>query len=255
MENEDIVSNDENTKNKNEVIKESKSASNAIMGESIIIVFLGFIIFVIYQKLFNYLIAKIVFYFFLILIVLFNLLLISSILDWISAIRIERIEEEIRAEEKEYAGIDISNRALRSEKLYKINQKELMKYYDMNLAQTKFLTGLGIGMILSGVIITIGTIVAYSFLQPDIALLIIGNLTGILLDFMGTIYIKMYTKNLEAAVRFHGKIAESNSLLLANSIANKIENEDLRERTLSDISKEIVRGMKERAYKDDENEK
>lgn len=50
----------------------------------------------------------------------------------------------------------------------------------------------------------------------------------------------MYTQNLEAAVKFHAKFAESNQLLLANSIANKIENANLREQTLSDISKEIV---------------
>lgn len=43
-----------------------------------------------------------------------------------------------------------------------------------------------------------------------------------------------------AAVRFHAKFAESNNLLLANSIANKIENEELREVTLSEISKQIV---------------
>ena len=39
---------------------------------------------------------------------------------------------------------------------------------------------------------------------------------------------------------FHAKFAESNHLLLANSIANKIENEELRETTLSEIAKDIV---------------
>ncbi len=50
----------------------------------------------------------------------------------------------------------------------------------------------------------------------------------------------MYTQNVEAAVRFHAKFAESNNLLLANSIANKIENDELRETTLSEIAKEII---------------
>lgn len=50
----------------------------------------------------------------------------------------------------------------------------------------------------------------------------------------------MYTKNIEAAVKFHAKFAESNKLLLANLIANKIEDDKLREVTLSEISKNII---------------
>ena len=67
-----------------------------------------------------------------------------------------------------------------------------------------------------------------------------GNVSGVVVDFIGAIFIKMYTKNLKAAVKFHAKFAESNNLLLANSIANKIENADLREKTLASISKEII---------------
>lgn len=50
----------------------------------------------------------------------------------------------------------------------------------------------------------------------------------------------MYTKNIEASVKFHAKFAESNNLLLANSIANKIDDDKLRENTLSEISKNII---------------
>ena len=68
----------------------------------------------------------------------------------------------------------------------------------------------------------------------------VGSFSGIIVDFIGAIFIKMYTKNIEAAVKFHAKFAESNNLLLANSIANKIEDERLREDTLSEISKRII---------------
>ena len=36
--------------------------------------------------------------------------------------------------------------------MFRMNQKELMRYYDMNLTQTKFLSGLGIMMIILGVL-------------------------------------------------------------------------------------------------------
>lgn len=52
--------------------------------------------------------------------------------------------------------------------------------------------------------------------------------------------LKMYIKNIDATVKFHAKFAESNNLLLANSIANKIEDTQIRENTLSEISKSII---------------
>lgn len=115
-----------------------------------------------------------------------------------------------------------------------------MRYYTMNLTQTKFLSILGIVMILAGIVITLISCVIYISVESDKMLLVIGNISGIVVDFIGAIFIKMYTQNLEAAVKFHAKFAESNQLLLANSIANKIENANLREQTLPDISKEIV---------------
>jgi hypothetical protein len=72
----------------------------------------------------------------------------------------------------------------------------------------------------------------------------VGSLSGIVVDFIGAIFIKMYTKNIEAAVKFHAKFAESNNLLLANSIANKIEDDKIREDTLSEISKNIILAKK-----------
>lgn len=63
---------------------------------------------------------------------------------------------------------------------------------------------------------------------------------AILINFVGAVFIRMYTHNVEAAVKFHAKFAESNNLLLANSIANKIEDEKLREETLSEIAKDII---------------
>ena len=72
--------------------------------------------------------------------------------------KIEKLEEDAKREEKEFLEIDPEKRSLRAEKLFRMNQKELMRYYDMNLAQTKFLSGLGIMMILFGIIIVAGSL-------------------------------------------------------------------------------------------------
>lgn len=117
----------------------------------------------------------------------------------------------------------------------------------MNLAQTKFLSGLGIMMIIFGILIVAASLYMYTSLDADKVLLLVGSLSGIVVDFIGAIFIKMYTKNIEAAVKFHAKFAESNSLLLANSIANKIEDDKIREDTLSEISKSIISTKKSTA--------
>lgn len=226
---------DDNSKQQNE----SKKASNGILGSIFMAIILGIFAGLIYR--FNkFLIVKIIFWIIVLLAILCCMLTISFLFDWKAAKKIEELEKRAREEEKEFLEIDPSKRALRAEKLFKMNQKELMRYYDMNLAQTKFLSGLGIMMIIFGVLIVVVSLLLYIYTDSDKILLIVGNVSGIIVDFVGAIFIKMYTQNVEAAVRFHAKFAESNNLLLANSIANKIENDELREKTLSEIAKDII---------------
>lgn len=173
---------------------------------------------------------------------------ISCFFDYKESKKIEKLEEDAKREEKEFSEINPEKRSLRAEKMFRMNQKELMRYYDMNLAQTKFLSGLGIMMIVVGVLIVMASLYMYISLGTDKMLLSVGSLSGIVVDFIGAIFIKMYTKNIEAAVKFHAKFAESNNLLLANSIAHKIDDNILRETTLSEIAKYIILAKK---YKDD----
>lgn len=218
---------------------ESKKALNGIQGGIVLAIILAILAFL-EHKLYVYVIGKIIFWFIVCLAVFCGLVAISCLFDWKTAKKVEKLEEEARREELEFAEIDFNKRALRAEKMFKMNQKELMRYYDMNLAQTKFLSVLGIVMIILGIFIVVASFVIYVYTNADRMLLLVGNLSGILIDFVGAVFIRMYTQNVEAAVRFHAKFAESNNLLLAHSIANKIEDGKLREETLSEIAKEII---------------
>ena len=191
-------------------------------------------------KFYEFSIGKIVFWIILLFAVLCFLVAVSCFFDWKAAKKVEKLEADAREEEKEFSEIDPSKRVLRAEKMFKMNQKELMRYYDMNLAQTKFLSGLGIMMIIFGILIVVASLIMYMYTDADKTLLLVGNISGIIVDFVGAVFIKMYTQNVKAAVRFHAKFAESNNLLLANLIVNKIENEELREKTLAEIAKDII---------------
>ena len=230
-----------NTKKNEKQTGELQKAKNGIIGGIVLGVILSIVTLQVYTSdLFEFPIGKTLVFMLGILAFICYMVAVSWAWDLKEITRINRLEEEARKEEKEFSEIDPSQRALRAEKLYKLNQKELMRYYDMNLAQTKFLSVLGIVMIVVGIIIVAISIFSYIYLNVDAAILITGNISGIVVDFVGAIFIKMYTQNIDAAVKFHSKFAESNHLLLANSIANKIENADLREKTLSEIAKEIV---------------
>ena len=222
------------------VQKKSDKDRNGIIGGLVFGILLIFLVYQIYNKIFDFPIGQILVYIIGFLVFICFMVSVSSFFDLKESKKMEKLEEEARREEKEFSEIDPEKRALRAEKMFRINQKELMRYYDMNLAQTKFLSGLGIIMVIFGILIVGVTLYMYTSFETDKILLVVGSLSGIAVDFIGAIFIRMYTKNIEAAVKFHAKFAESNNLLLANSIANKIENDKIRENTLSDISRNII---------------
>ena len=226
------------TEKKNQ--KKSQKDMNGLIGGLIFGLLFVFVAYQIYNKLIGFPIGQILVYIIGFCAFICFMVSVSCFFDYKESKKMEKLDEEARREEKEFSEIAPEKRALRAEKMFRMNQKELMRYYDMNLAQTKFLSGLGIMMIIFGILIVVASLYMYASFDSDKILLLVGSLSGIVVDFIGAIFIKMYTKNIEAAVKFHAKFAESNNLLLANSIANKIDDNKLREDTLSEISKNII---------------
>lgn len=227
-------------KTEKEISKKSQKDMNGVIGSLVCGIFLAFVTYQIYFKLFEFPIGQILAYIIGFFAFICFMVSVSCFFDYKESKKMEKLDEDARREEKEFTEIDPEKRALRAEKMFRMNQKELMRYYDMNLAQTKFLSGLGIIMIIFGISIVVASLYMYKSLDSDRVILFVGSLSGIVVDFIGAIFIKMYTKNIEAAVKFHAKFAESNNLLLANSIANKIDDDKTREDTLSEISKSII---------------
>lgn len=226
--------------NKKEEQKKSKKNLNGVISCILLGICFLFIAYQVYIPLNKFPVGQILAYIIGFFALVCFMASISGFLDYKESRKIEQLEEDALREEQEFSKIDLAERALRAEKMFRMNQKELMRYYDMNLAQTKFLSLLGILMITFGVLTVAASLCIYIAIDADKTLLFVGSISGIIVDFIGAIFIKMYTKNIEAAVKFHAKFADSNNLLLANSIANKIENEQIRETTLSENSKNIV---------------
>ena len=203
----------EPNKSEQKIQKKSEKDRNGIIGGLVFGILLAFLAYQIYEKMFDFPIGQILVYILGFLSFICFMVSVSSFFDLKESKKLEKLEEEARREEKEFSEIDPKKRALRAEKMFRMNQKELMRYYDMNLAQTKFLSGLGIMMITFGLLIVGVALYMYTSFETDKFLLIIGSLSGIVVDFIGAIFIKMYNKNIEAAVKFHAKFAEIVSIV------------------------------------------
>lgn len=125
---------------------DSQKAMNAIICGLVLVVLLAFLAYLVYEKIGDFPVGQILTFLIGFLALIFLAVVFSSFFDWKEALKRERLEDEAKKEEQEFSEIEITldQRALRAEKLFRINQKELMRYYTMNLAQTKFLSILGI---------------------------------------------------------------------------------------------------------------
>ena len=140
----------EPNKSEQKIQKKSEKDRNGIIGGLVFGILLAFLAYQIYEKMFDFPIGQILVYILGFLSFICFMVSVSSFFDLKESKKLEKLEEEARREEKEFSEIDPKKRALRAEKMFRMNQKELMRYYDMNLAQTKFLSGLGIMMITFG---------------------------------------------------------------------------------------------------------
>ena len=125
----------EPNKNEQKIQKKSEKDRNGIIGGLVFGILLAFLAYQIYEKMFDFPIGQILVYILGFLSFICFMVSVSSFFDLKESKKLEKLEEEARREEKEFSEIDPKKRALRAEKMFRMNQKELMRYYDMNLAQ------------------------------------------------------------------------------------------------------------------------
>ena len=79
---------------------------------------------------------------------------------------------------------------------------------------------------------------AVSPVKYNIAVLT-GAISGILVDFIGALFIRMYTETIKASMQLQNKLVHNNDNLLANLLAEDIDDINLRNQTLAEIAKTI----------------
>lgn len=136
-----------------------------------------------------------------------------------------------------------------AKKQFQKDKKEVKRYYDINLKHLKYLFPIGVGIILLGVTIIIISVILFINEKNGIQMLI-GSVSGILIDFIGVIFIRIYTETVKMSLKFHDKLINSNNILFVNILITKIKNQDLQDKTLSEVAKIISKGNDEHEIND-----
>lgn len=156
------------------------------------------------------------------------------------------IMEEIKEVSNELDYLDSENQTdeIKAEKQFKMYQNELQKYYSLNLSHSQKIFYTGILSIILGFFIigyTLWYLSFYNNLNNSVQLVVTGGIGGILSNFIGIIYLKMYSETLKVLTEFHTKLVYTQNLHFSNYLLAKIENRDLKEKVLQDAILAIVK--------------
>jgi hypothetical protein len=167
--------------------------------------------------------------------------------------REDRIEIQELQNEVELLSIADTSLEQRAEKLFRINQLELKRYYNQSLVSSLWILVVGIVCIFLGFSIIASSLSLVNFstgndsIEEKILLAILGAIGGVLSNFIAVIYLKMFSENIKSLNTFHNRLVVTNNLHFSNVLAASIKDVGLREKTIS----QIALSLSDQKYKDD----
>ena len=132
----------------------------------------------------------------------------------------------------------------RRETLFKQHDRQLKRYYGLNLRQNSFVFWVGISCIALGfgfIGITLYLISGNILGDPQNKIIVAatGALAGILSNFIGAIYLKMHTNSINSLTEFHNRIVNTHHFYFSNFLISQISDENKREETLANLALNI----------------
>lgn len=167
-------------------------------------------------------------------------LVLGAVTKWIIgglplAQDIQEIEFEIELQE-----INATPVEQRAEKLLRINEFNLKRYYDFNISQNSKTYSLGLWCIVFGVALIAATLFLIwgGALSTDTKAIIaiVGSIGSFLTTYVATIYLKIHAEASAHLESFHTRLVETHRLLLGNVFASRIGDDQQRWKTLSDLA-------------------
>lgn len=135
---------------------------------------------------------------------------------------------------------NVSSQESYAQKLVRVSNVQLRRYYNLNLNQNVWVFCLGIFCILIGVAVIGITLFLLLKVADDTETKIIAGAVGaigsLLVNYVAAIYLKIHAEASSNLSSFHSRLVETHQMLLANSIVSRIKNEDKRWEAISHIS-------------------
>ena len=114
------------------------------------------------------------------------------------------------------------------------------RYYDTNLAQTRAVFTMGVILLSLGIaMIAAGVVMSLSPTAPSTIALLLTFSAGVLVDFLGTIFVAIHAKTLETASIYQKYISRVSNSLLAKEFITDITDPVLKQQALIDIAKNL----------------
>ena len=135
---------------------------------------------------------------------------------------------------------EVGKEESRAEKVLRINEFQLRRYYDMNLSQNLWVFGLGVLCMILGVsVILVSLYLVLSVAATTEAKVIVASLGAVgsvLTNVVAAVYLRMNASASQNLATFHSGLVDMHQLLLANLLASRIENAEQRWNTLAALA-------------------
>ncbi len=154
---------------------------------------------------------------------------------------IRQVEDELDLVQSESAGQEE-----RAQKLFKLHQFELKRYYDQTLRQSKWIFIVGICCLVLGFSV-IGASLWFANQRDGrdkIIVAVLGGIGGILSNFIAVVYLKMHSQTIQSLTEFHNRLVLTHYLHFGNFLLAKIETQDLREKSLAQMALNLSTNQK-----------
>lgn len=128
----------------------------------------------------------------------------------------------------------------KAQKLLQMQQLELKRYYSQTLYQSSYIFWVGVSAMIVGVAVVAGTIYyVHSWGQDTFEksiIGIVGAVGGILINFVGVMYLRMFSEIVKGVTHSYDALVTMNHLHLANLFLADISDKELREKTLAELA-------------------
>ncbi len=153
-----------------------------------------------------------------------------------------RLDDEI-----DFVSISTQSYEQKAQKLLRIQQNELTRYYGLIFQQGKGIFWTGVVSLFLGFVLIAGVVIyiGYDMQNPSagnidlyekLVVGVVGAVGAILTNYIGVIYLKMFSEIVQSVNKSVEALNVSNSLYFSNVLASTIQETTLREKTLESLA-------------------